>query len=71
MEECHIVGEDGEELPPGEVGVVYFAGGRAFEYHNDPEKTASVANAKGGGRSVTWATSTRTAICTSPTARPT
>ena len=23
--ECHIVGEDGEELPPGEAGVVYFA----------------------------------------------
>ena len=38
---------DGEELPPGEVGVVYFAGGRAFEYHNDPEKTASITNDKG------------------------
>ena len=47
MEECHIVGEDGEELPPGEAGIVYFAGGRPFEYHNDPEKTASVVNEKG------------------------
>ncbi|MBM7459252.1 acyl-CoA synthetase [Rhodococcus coprophilus] len=47
MQECHIVGENGEELPPGEVGVVYFAGGRAFEYHNDPEKTASITNDKG------------------------
>ena len=47
MNECHIVGDDGEELPPGEAGVVYFAGGRPFEYHNDPEKTASVANDKG------------------------
>ena len=28
-------------------GVVYFAGGRPFEYHNDPEKTASVINDKG------------------------
>ena len=47
MSECHIVGEDGEELPAGQPGVVYFAGGRPFEYHNDPEKTASVTNDKG------------------------
>ena len=47
MEECHIVGEDGEELPPGQAGVVYFVGGRPFEYHNDPEKTASISNDKG------------------------
>jgi acyl-CoA synthetase (AMP-forming)/AMP-acid ligase II len=47
MQECHIVGDDGEELPTGEVGVVYFAGGRQFEYHNDPDKTASIANARG------------------------
>jgi long-chain acyl-CoA synthetase len=47
MMECHIVGEDGEELPAGQTGVVYFAGGRPFEYHNDPGKTASVSNDKG------------------------
>ena len=47
MNECHIVGPDGEELPAGEAGVVYFAGGRPFEYHNDPAKTASVMNDKG------------------------
>ncbi|MFZ2173644.1 MAG: acyl-CoA synthetase [Rhodococcus sp. (in: high G+C Gram-positive bacteria)] len=47
MQECHIVGEDGEELPPGRIGVVYFAGGRPFEYHNDPGKTASVTNDRG------------------------
>ena len=46
-EECHIVGEDGTELPPGQAGVVYFAGGRPFEYHNDPGKTASVTNERG------------------------
>jgi acyl-CoA synthetase (AMP-forming)/AMP-acid ligase II len=46
-EECHIVGDDGEELPPGKAGVVYFAGGRPFEYHNDPNKTASIANQRG------------------------
>ncbi|MGE5696041.1 MAG: acyl-CoA synthetase [Candidatus Sericytochromatia bacterium] len=47
VEQCHIVGEDGAELPAGHVGVVYFGGGREFEYHNDPDKTASVANAQG------------------------
>jgi fatty-acyl-CoA synthase len=46
-EECHIVGPDGAELSAGEVGVVYFAGGRGFEYHNDPHKTASATNDKG------------------------
>ncbi|HAP78062.1 MAG TPA: acyl-CoA synthetase [Acidimicrobiaceae bacterium] len=35
----HICGEDGEELPRGEAGTIYFEGGAQFEYHNDPEKT--------------------------------
>jgi long-chain acyl-CoA synthetase len=39
--------ETGEELPVGKVGTVYFADGRPFSYHNDPEKTASSTNAKG------------------------
>jgi fatty-acyl-CoA synthase len=47
IDECHIVGDDGEELPPGQTGVVYFKNDRPFEYHNDPEKTASVVNDKG------------------------
>src|SRR5215469_2660920 len=47
MTECHIVGANEEELPAGEPGVVYFAGGRPFEYHNDPAKTASISNGKG------------------------
>ena len=47
MTECHIVGENGEELPPGRAGAVYFGGGRPFEYHNDPQKTASVTNEHG------------------------
>jgi fatty-acyl-CoA synthase len=47
MNECHIVGADGEEVPEGDEGIVYFAGGRPFEYHNDPEKTASISNEKG------------------------
>ena len=43
----HIVGDDGEELPPGEAGTVYFDSGSPFEYHNDPEKTAASRNDKG------------------------
>jgi long-chain acyl-CoA synthetase len=35
----HIVGDDGDELSPGEVGTVYFAGGSPFQYLNDPAKT--------------------------------
>jgi|HubBroStandDraft_1064217.scaffolds.fasta_scaffold07281_3 long-chain acyl-CoA synthetase len=47
LTECHIVGENGEELPPGQAGAVYFAAGRPFEYHNDPQKTASVTHRNG------------------------
>jgi long-chain acyl-CoA synthetase len=47
VEECHIVGDDGEELPPGRSGTIYFSGGRPFEYHNDPDKTASVTDRHG------------------------
>lgn len=44
---AHICGEDGEELPPGSEGLVYFEGGGQFEYHNDPGKTAEARNARG------------------------
>ncbi|HTZ10511.1 MAG TPA: acyl-CoA synthetase [Acidimicrobiales bacterium] len=44
---AHIVGPDGDELGPGAEGVVYFEGGRPFEYHNDPAKTASVTDGRG------------------------
>jgi acyl-CoA synthetase (AMP-forming)/AMP-acid ligase II len=43
----HIVGEDGDEVPQGETGTVYLAGGPTFEYHNDPEKTKSSRHPKG------------------------
>ena len=44
----HIVGEDNEtELPAGEEGAVFFESENVFEYHDDPEKTASSRNAKG------------------------
>ena len=35
------------ELPTGESGMVYFSGGGAFEYHNDPKKTADSRNQEG------------------------
>jgi acyl-CoA synthetase (AMP-forming)/AMP-acid ligase II len=46
----HIVGEDGRELPAGEIGTVSFSGGGTFEYHRDPEQTAKAIDERG------WAT---------------
>jgi long-chain acyl-CoA synthetase len=43
----HVCGEDGEPLLAGEEGTVFFAGGAAFEYHNDPAKTAASRNRHG------------------------
>ncbi|MEZ5381678.1 MAG: acyl-CoA synthetase [Microthrixaceae bacterium] len=43
----HIVGPDGEELPVGEEGVIYFGEGPQFEYHNDPDKTAEAYHDRG------------------------
>lgn len=43
----HICGEDGEDLPHYESGTIYFEGGASFEYHNDPDKTASSRHPKG------------------------
>ncbi len=37
---AHICDEEGNELPVGEDGVIYFASNNRFEYHNDPEKSA-------------------------------
>jgi long-chain acyl-CoA synthetase len=42
-----ICDEEGEVLPPRAEGLVYFAGGGEFEYHNDPEKTAASRNRHG------------------------
>jgi long-chain acyl-CoA synthetase len=42
-----ICDEEGNELPQGEAGTIYFADGRPFAYHNDPKKTAETRNAKG------------------------
>ncbi len=45
--QLRILGEDGEEMPVGEPGVIYFAEGRPFSYHNDPDKTRQAFNDKG------------------------
>lgn len=46
----HVLDDDGRELPAGETGQIWFSGGPAFAYHNDPAKTASAHNDRG------WAT---------------
>ena len=42
-----ICDENGDPLPPRSEGVVFFEGGRQFEYHNDPGKTAESRNRHG------------------------
>ena len=43
----HICDEEGEELPVGSEGLVYYSDSPVFEYHNDPEKTAESRNRHG------------------------
>jgi len=43
----HILDEDGNELPAGQAGEIYFEGGNTFEYLNDPGKTASSRDTHG------------------------
>jgi long-chain acyl-CoA synthetase len=47
MGAIHIVGDDGEELPVGEEGEVWFSTNRTFEYYGDPEKTKSAWDPRG------------------------
>ncbi|MCO5130398.1 MAG: acyl-CoA synthetase [Xanthobacteraceae bacterium] len=42
-----ILDEDGNEMPVGQIGTVYFADAPVFSYHNDPEKTQRAFNDKG------------------------
>jgi long-chain acyl-CoA synthetase len=44
---AHICDDEGNELPVGETGAVYFSGMPPFEYFKDPEKTRSAHNAQG------------------------
>lgn len=48
--QIHILDDDGFELPPRQVGHIYFSGIANFQYHNDPDKTRSAYNDRG------WAT---------------
>jgi long-chain acyl-CoA synthetase len=47
MGAIHIVGDDGEELPVGEEGEVWFSTNRTFEYYGDPEKTKGAWDPRG------------------------
>ncbi|MEM7766579.1 MAG: acyl-CoA synthetase [Pseudomonadota bacterium] len=44
--ELHICDEDGDEVPVGEEGQVYFGGTPPPTYHNDEEKTKGALNPK-------------------------
>lgn len=41
---AHILDDEGNELPPYEVGTIWFEGTGGFRYHNDPIKTAAAYN---------------------------
>ena len=45
--EIHVLDDEGKDLPAGRPGVIYFAGGPSFEYHNDPEKTSESRSREG------------------------
>jgi acyl-CoA synthetase (AMP-forming)/AMP-acid ligase II len=47
MGEVHVCDADRRELPPGEVGQVWFGGMQPFEYHGDPEKTRAAYDERG------------------------
>lgn len=42
----HVCDDDGNELPIGSIGTIFFSGGKAFDYHNAPDKTAASRNPK-------------------------
>ena len=44
--ELHICDEEGNELPVGEPGTIYYSGTTPPNYHNDPEKTKGALNPK-------------------------
>jgi long-chain acyl-CoA synthetase len=49
MGDIRIVNETGKALLPGadNIGTIYFANAPSFEYHNDPERTASARSPEG------------------------
>ncbi|MEP2830171.1 AMP-binding protein [Parvibaculum sp.] len=49
---AHICDEEGNELPVGESGTIYFESESQFEYHNDPKKTKEARHPQ----HATWST---------------
>jgi long-chain acyl-CoA synthetase len=47
MGAMHVLDDDGNELPVGEEGEIWFETNRTFEYHGDPEKTKAVWDPRG------------------------
>jgi len=45
----HILDDNGNELPTGEIGTVFFESQSEFEYHNDPDKTRASRDPLGRG----------------------
>ena len=43
----HVCGPDGQELPAGQDGLIYFENAILPTYHNDPDKTAEAMHPKG------------------------
>lgn len=44
---AHVLDADGQELPPGETGAIYFSGIAPFTYFQDPDKTAGRTSPQG------------------------
>lgn len=44
---AHILDAEFHELPPGEIGQIYWETSRPFEYHGDPDKTARSRDPRG------------------------
>ena len=45
--QVHILDGEENEIPPGQVGQIYFGGGARFEYHGDSEKTRNAYSKQG------------------------
>jgi acyl-CoA synthetase (AMP-forming)/AMP-acid ligase II len=45
----HILDDEGNEVPAGEIGTVYFESSSNFSYHNDEEKTKASRDPLGRG----------------------
>jgi fatty-acyl-CoA synthase len=44
---AHVLSDNGDEIPSGEPGQIWFDSEMKFEYHNDPQKTREAINDRG------------------------